>query len=333
MFSIIRSGPKILILESAYINEVILYFKNHFNAFQCNIDTAFEKSNEDNIVILLTEKMKDLLHLTDIKNILIVKGEVDEVLSHILNHQKYDLVSHSRIAPRIIIMRYFGDIEKVVNEVKEDYHAHIDTFNEILEKNNEGTVIAFTKHPLNHPISLSNIYEKSLLIHENHSTLMKALRIHDLKYLNIGLDNKDWYELHIKIYDSYGEYALHYERLVHIMENLQLGLILGESWGTDAATIFYSVGIYRIRFFTFYEPSYIKKMLLGLEYLDDGTRIVDLDLYHKRKKVYWSDLKNKEKRDKTSLSKIYRDRILATLEKDPLEELFVLEEKILNTRY
>ncbi|QZY56375.1 hypothetical protein [Crassaminicella profunda] len=333
MFSIIRSGPKILILESCYIHEVINYFKNHFDAFQCNMDTAFEKSNEDNIVILLTEKMKDLLNLTDIKNILVLKGEVETVLSHILNNKKYDFISCSRIAPRIIIMRYFGDIEKVVNEVKEDYNGHIGTFDEILEKNNKGTVIAFTKNPLNHPISLSNIYEKSLLIHGNYSTLMKDLRIHDLKYLNIGLDNKDWYELHIKIYDSYGEYALHYERLVHIMENLQLGLILGESWGTDAATIFYSVGIYRIRFFTFYEPSYIKKMLLGLEYLDDGTRIVDLDLYHKRRKFYWSDLKNREKKDKISLSKIYREKILSTLEKDSLEELFALEKKILNTRY
>ena len=74
MFSIVRSGPKILILESSSIHEVIVYFKNHFSAFQCNIDIAFEKSNEDNIVILLTEKMKELISLTDIKDILIKAG-------------------------------------------------------------------------------------------------------------------------------------------------------------------------------------------------------------------------------------------------------------------
>ncbi|QXM06300.1 hypothetical protein [Crassaminicella indica] len=333
MFSIVRSGPKIFILESSCIHEAIEYFKNHFNAFQCNIDTAFEKSNEDNIVILLTDKMKETIYLTDIKDILVVKCEIEVVLSHILNNKKYNLISCLRIAPRIIMMRYFGDIEKVINELKKDYNAQIGTFDEILEKNNKGTVIAFTKNSLNTPISLSSIYENSLFIHKNYSTLIKDLNIHDLKYLNIGLDNKDWYELHIKIYDSYGEYALHYKRLIHIMESLELGLILGESWGTDAATIFYSVGVYRIRFFTFYDPQYIKKILLGLEYLEDDTRIVDLDLYHKRRKIHWSDLKNREKKDKISLSKLYRNHIISKLEKNSLEELFALEKKILTTRY
>lgn len=333
MFSIVRSGPKILILESNFINEVIAYFKNAFDAFQCNMDAAFENSDENAVIIMLTEKMKELIYLTDIKDILVVKSEIETILSNILNTKKYPLISSSRIAPRIIIMRYFADAEKVVNEIKQDHDGQIGTFNEILEKNNQGTVIAFTKEPLNKPISLSNFYEKSLFIKKNYSILIKDLRIHGLKYLNIGLDNKDWYELHIKIYDSYGEYALHYQRLLKVIENLELGLILGESWGTDAATIFYSVGVYRIRFFTFYEPKFIKKILLGLEYLDDGTRIVDLDLYYKRKKLHWSDLRTKETKDKIILSKKFRNEILAALKKDHLVEIFKLEKKILTTRY
>lgn len=333
MFSIVRSGPKILILKSNHINEVINYLQNDFDASRCNIENALENSNDDSIIILLTKKMKETIKFTDVDNILIIKGEMDTMLSHILNNKKYDLISYSRIAPRIIIMRSFGDTEKMLNAIKNDYNSQIGILNEILEENNNGTIIAFTKNSLNKSISISDFYEKSLFVEQNYATIIKDLSINDLKYLNIGLDKKDWYELHIKIYDSYGAYFLHYQRLVKIIEKLELGLILGEDWGKDAATIFYSVEIYRIRLFTFYDPIYIKKILLGLEYLDDGTRIVDFDLYYKRKKLHSSDLRNKEMNDKIALSKKFRKEIQANLETTALKEMYNFEKQILSTRY
>ncbi|WP_053957670.1 hypothetical protein [Inediibacterium massiliense] len=333
MLSLVRSGPKILVLGSNHVHEIISYCKKMFEGYVCDIDTAFEKSNDQFTIVLLTEKSKQILHLTDIENILVLKENIENILNKMLNDKMYDKISYSRIAPRIIVMRCFGNTQKILDQIKEDHYGSIGTFHKMLEEHNHGVVIVFTTKPLHKPIGLCDLYDKSLFIQQNYPSLIQDLRIHSLKYLNIGLDNKDWYELHIKIYDSYGEYLLHYERLFKVMEDLELGLILGESWGTDAATIFYSVGIYRIRFFTFYEPKVIKKILLGLEYLEDGTRIVDLDLYHKRKKIHWSDVREKNIKDKITLSNKFRKEIFSNLKQETCNQVLVLEEKIKNTRY
>ncbi|WZL74551.1 hypothetical protein QBE52_07630 [Clostridiaceae bacterium 35-E11] len=332
MLSIVRGGPRILVLESNSIGSLCTYLEKNLYAFHCDLDTAFEKSSEGSIIVLLTEKMKESIQFEDIKEVLLIEQEVDWVLCHLLNHKKYDLISCSRMGPRTIIMRIFGNTQKVLNELSKDYAGDIGSIANMLETHGEGTIITFTESRLTKPISLSNVYESSLFVRENYATLLKKLKVHDLKYLNIGLENKEWYALTIKIYDSYGEYLIHYQRLIKVIESLELGMILGESWGTDAATVFYSVGVYEIKFFTFFEPKFIKKILLGLEYLEDGTRIVDLDLYYKRKKIYWSELREKDIKDKIQLSHKFRKEISSRLSEDDLQEVVGLENDILNTR-
>lgn len=236
------------------------------------------------------------------------------------------------MAPRIIIMKTFGNTDKVIEQLVKDYQGKVGDFNEILENTNQGTVIIFTQKKIGEPISISDLHGRSVHINSDYPRVMRELKIHDLKYLNMGFDNKDWYELVIKIYDSYGKYMLHYQRLLKVLEHLEVGFILGEAWGKDAATVFLSVGVYRIRFFTYYEPKDIKKILLGLEYLDDGTRIVDLDLYHKRRKIYWTDVMQKKVKDKEELSKIHRDEIFSQLSDTTKKEIIEMEKKILATR-
>ncbi|MBF8983961.1 hypothetical protein IZY60_10455 [Lutibacter sp. B2] len=330
MLSIVRSGPKLLIIATNHITQLNDFLKTNLETIEYDINTAFENSHENSVIILLAKEMKSIIKLNDIHHILLSECDIDTVLSSIINKKQSDFISSLRIAPRIIIMKSLGDMDQVINAVSTDYNAEVGTIEHILENHNEGTVISFTQKSLTKPIGLSSLNKKSLFIKKNFKILMKELKKHDLKYLNIGLGNKDWYELTIKIYDSYGQYALHYERLVHVIEHLELGLILGESWGTDAATIFYTVGIYRIRLVTFYEPEFIKQILLGLEYLDDGMRIVDLDLYHKRKKFYWSDLRTKEIKNKQLLSHKFRQKVLSDLKEDARDKLFELESIIIS---
>ncbi len=332
MLSIFRSGPKIMILESIYMKRLKSYLVEDFEAKECEINIAFEKSRENTTIVFLTHRKKEIIKLEDIGDILFLKNEAERVLCTIINDKKYNLVSYSRIAPRIIVMKTFGNTEKVIEQLLKDYNGNVGIFNEILENVNRGTVITFTKSYLSDPVSLSQLHRKSIFINEDYPIVMRQLKTHGLKYLNIGFDNKDWYELTIKIYDSYGEYMLHYQRLIKILEYLEIGFILGEAWGKDAATIFLSVGVYRIRFFTYYEPEYIKKILLGLEYLDDGTRIVDLDLYHKKRKLYWIDVKKKDIESKEDLSKFYREEIFMKLNEKVKEEVLEMEKEILNTR-
>ncbi|SKC65199.1 hypothetical protein [Maledivibacter halophilus] len=332
MLSIFRSGPKIIVLESQDVDVLRNLFLEDFEAEDYDVNTAFEKSTENTTIIFLTDKKEEIIKPKDIAKVLFLKYQSESVLCKIINDDRYNLISYSRMAPRIIIMKTFGDTEKVIKQISEDYNGEIGKFHEILENNNTGTIIVFTQKRLNEPISLSEIHERAIIINKEYPSVLKELKIHDLKYLNTGFDNKDWYELIIKIYDIYGEYMLHYKRLLKVLEQLEVGFILGEAWGKDAATILMSVGVYRIRFFTYYDPKYIKKILLGLEYLEDGTRIVDLDLYHKRRKTYWTDVIKKGVKNKGELSRIYRNEIFSKLSDEVKSEVLEMEKEILATR-
>lgn len=332
MLSIFRSGPKVIIIESSLIELVRNCIINDFNAKKYDINTAFEKSTENTTIVFLTHKKKNIIKPRDVTDVLFLENQAELILCKIISDDKYDIVSNARMAPRTIIMKTFGNTDKVIKQIVDDYNGQVGSFNEILENNNTGTVIAFTQTHLNEPVALSELHEKAILIDKEYPSVFSKLKIHDLKYLNIGFDNKDWYELIIKIYDSYGEYMLHYQRLLKVLEHLEVGFILGEAWGKDAATIFLSVGVYRIRFFTYYDPKAIKKILLGLEYLEDGTRIVDLDLYHKRRKTYWTDVMKKGVKDKEELSRIYRKEIFSKLSNGAIDEILEMEKQILDTR-
>jgi hypothetical protein len=181
-------------------------------------------------------------------------------------------------------------------------------------------------------MSLNDIYEKVLFMEERYYPLLKSLRSHALKYLNMGIANKDWYEIEIRIFDRYSAYKLHYERLLNVIENLELGIILGESWGKDHPRPMMLVEVYRVRFFTFYSPVYIKRILLGMEYLEDGTRIIDYDIYYNRKKLDWTETVESGIKSRHLLGIKYREEILSKLSEPEKGKMHMLEESILHTR-
>jgi len=334
MLSLIRSGPKTLIIESTRLKQLKMHLNESFQTLPCTLDEAFESSTDEYTIIVVVEKLNEVVHVDDIKYVYLLNEDSDVVLCSIHNGQKYDLINRMRIAPRILVMRAFGDLDRVIQEITKDYQATTGSFMEMLDKHNsKGTILALTEHPLNKKLGLQDLYPVTLFVEEKYSPLRRNLRIHGLKYLNQGLGNKDWYELDIKIYDKYEAYMLHYRRLLKILEYLELGIILGESWGQDTALIFNVVGIYRVRFFTFYEPEYIKKILLGLEYLEDETRIVDFDVFYKRRKISWTDVKEANVRKKIELSHKYRQHILQKLDQKQLSEIIELEQQIMATRY
>jgi len=335
MLSLVRGGPKILLFESSSIEELRDYFVLKKNAVTDAYEDVFENAGEEHTIIFLIDKITELVDLYKYDNALLLAEEPDIILCNLLNDGMGRLVNKSRIATRIIILRAMGDMEKVIGEIKGDYDCVEGAFNPILNSNNEkGTIVAITEKPLHRNISFKkDIYKKVLFVREKYTPLLRGLRSHALKYLNSGLGNKDWYEMEIRIFDRYSEYKLHYERLINIVEWLELGIVLGESWGKDYPRPMMSVEIYRVRFFSYYAPIYIKKILLGLELLDDGTRIVDYDLYFNRKKLNWSDAAEDEGiKVRHQLGAKYREEILSRLNEQEVCELHQMEDRILATR-
>ena len=333
MFSLIRGGPKLLLFESASTQDLSNYFIQEKNAEVYGFNEVFEQAGEDHTLIFIVDKITDVVDLSRANNVLLLTEEPDVILCNLINDKMSHLVTRSRISIRLIILRAMGDLDRVVKEISMDYKCVEGSLLQILDSYNEkGTAVAITDKPLHRIVSGEDIFKKALFIEEKYRPLMRGLRSRALKYLNSGLGNKDWYELEIRIFDRYSEYELHYERLVKIMDWLELGIILGESWGKDYPRPMMSVEVYRVRFFTFYQPIYIKKILLGLELLDDNTRIVDYDLYFNRKKLNWSDAADEGIKARHLIGIKYRKEILSKLSKKEIEELHEMEERILATR-
>jgi hypothetical protein len=336
MFSLVRSGPKMLLLESTDAAGLISYITEQFDTvIEHDFNSVFEMANEDYTILFFTEQMKDIVTTKDIIDTLIIAEESDVILCKLIDAKKTDLMAKIRTSPRIIMVRAMGDLDKVIQEIQIDNGGVIGNFMELWDAGKEkGTLVALTDKPLHRNMKLADLYEKCLYMDQRFTSLFKNLRFHALKYLNKGIGNRDWHEIEIRIYDRYSAYDLHYERLASILDFMELGIILGESWAKDYPRFMMSVGVYRLRFFTFYDPKYIKKILVGLEHLDDNTRIVDYDIYYQRKKIGWSDaLQAGDPRTRHLLGLKYREEIYSRLSPQETEKIKKQEEEILKTRY
>ncbi|WP_026893992.1 hypothetical protein [Clostridiisalibacter paucivorans] len=333
MLSLFRRAPKILLFES---NNMFLFEKvllEDLNGIKCTFNEAFDISDDKSTIVLLVKKLTEVVKDPDVDSVILVKMQSDILLSKIINHKKSNLISKMRIAPIMLIMRSFGNIDKVINEIRKKHQqAVIGNSYDLWQKYNFGTIVSFTQKPLHRVLSLSQLHKNSLYIKEDYVKVIYEFSINSLKYLNAGIDNKDWYEIEIKIYDKFSRYDIHYKRLVDIIQNLELGLILGESWGKDNALFLLHVDIYRIRLFTLYNPEYIKKILVGLEHLDNGNRIVDYDLFYKRKKIHWTDILENRKTDRGEFGKKIRKEIIEQLSKKEAHLLFDQEAKIIESQ-
>jgi hypothetical protein len=336
MFSLVRNGPKMLLIESTDIKGLKDYITEKYgDVEEHGLDSAFEKANEDHTILLIVEQINDIATAKDIVATFIVAEESDVILCKLINDKETNHLKKIRTAPRIIMVRAMGDMEKVIQEIQKDHGGSIGTFMDLWNSGNEnGTLVAITDKPLHRSMGISDLYEKCLYSEKRSYPLFKSLRLQSLKYLNKGLGNKDWYEIEIRIYDRYSAYDLHYERLANILDFMDLGIILGESWTKDYPRFMMAVGVYRLRFFTFHDPKYIKKVLVGLEYLDDGTRIVDYDVYYQRKKMDWTDaLQPGDPRPRHLLGLKYRKEIFDHLSPQEVDKIRQQEVEILKTRY
>lgn len=335
MFSLVRSGPKMLLLESPDVDSLKEFLISQIGAKEYEFNLAFENASEEFTILYLTEKMKEIVNESDIVHTLVIPEEPDVALCCLINSKQNGLVSNIRTAPRIIIVRAIGGMDKVICEIHKEHGGSFGPLMELWNSHSgKGTLVAVTDKPLHLNMKISDLYETCLFIEQSFYPLFKSLRLHALKYLNMGLDNKDWYEIEIRIYDRYSAYKLHYQRLAAIIDLLDLGIILGESWAKDYPRFMMAVGVYRLRFFTFHDPKYIKKILLGLEYLEDGTRIVDYDIYYQRKKIDWSDaIEKNEPHTRHLLGLKYHNEIYSHLSSQESEDIKKLEEEILKTRY
>lgn len=334
MFSLVRSGPKIYVVETQSVEEMKAVLIADFDAVEYDMDTAFEKASEYYTLLFLTDLANETLDDEEVKSILLIKKEADAVICRFFSWAHQSLIKSLRPAPKILILRVIGEIETVLKDIQADMGGEIGNFKDMLDAGNaHSTLVALTERPLNRNMSLNDLFSATLRLQGKHPDFVKALRMHALKYLNTGLGNRDWNEIEIRIFDRYSAYELHYDRLIELFESMELGLVLGESWSKDYPRLFMSVEVYRVRFFTFYEPKYIKQLLLGMEYTEDGTRIVDFDVYFNHKKMDWTDALEKDTpRSRLQAGLHYKAMLNSRIGSKGKQELERLENQVMTTR-
>lgn len=334
MVELLRTGPGILLIDTQEEERLRTYFRVTSAQGLFSLMDAFSFATEGETIVLLASSDERVVRASDEKNALVITDEPSVILAGLINSGFACSIRRTKIVSRTIIMRAMGDMEKVFDELQEDYKGVEGSLMEFINSNLEqGVIIALTDKSLNRQVTLSDIYmEKCLLVSDNYFTLYKELRSNALRYLNSGLKNRVWYEMDIRIYDMYGAFQLHFDRLMNVLTELEMGIVLGSTWSKDYPKMLLAVDVYSVRFFTFYEPSYIKKILLGMEYVDDGTRIVDYDLYMGKKKVSWRTLTTDRKMTRDELGLHFRKETLSNLTQLEVKKIYEMEEKVMESR-
>lgn len=333
MISLVRKSTKYLIIETNDLKEMDKYLQQGFNAFKSNVHTVSAQSNEDYTVLYLTDDINKPSIISSKSCVYLISSDLDSILCKIINEKTYKLIRNVKIAPRFIIFRTFGDIDRIIYSILKDYNGKVsDMIETAYNLDLNCSLIGFTGKPLNMNLGLEDFHEKCLQIDYNTKSLYRNLKMNALRYLNEGLANKNWYEMEIRIYDIYNAYPFHYRRLMHIIEHLELGIVLGESWTKDYPFVLMPIGVYSLKFFTFFKPKYIKSIMIGLEHNNDGVRLCDLDVYYNRKKLSWREFAKGKGSTKEGIRQDFRKKLINMLSPESTKYITAIEDETLKSR-
>jgi hypothetical protein len=302
MLRFYRSLPRIVLVEPFDFVQFDNFMKElpcFRQTFKVSIGAEFQRQSnfdelsERSILVYTVEKLTEESVDRGYRSAYILEVDIESFMMAIMNDERR-LVMHIRQSPQMMVMKTVGNIEKVVDKLVKDLNGESVEFSQMLRGKSKGAYLCLTKENVDHTLMFKDFYSHSIYTEMSFRELKEYIAHYSLKYVNVGLENKDWYELSIKIYDSYGRFKEQYDRLTYVIDLLNMGLIAGESWGTDAATVFLSVGIYKVKLMTFFKPEEIKRMLVALEYDLNGNRMVDFDLFYRKRKIHWDCLKTKE---------------------------------------
>ena len=302
---------------------ILEWLKGRFPVSQSPREGILDGIGEDSTVLVLGQPGEEIYAAVD--------SFPDVILATMLTGGACSMVKSVRRMPRSIIFRSLSDYGTVMKEIAEDFGGEISSLDRIWDwDSDQGVIICFTEKSLSRPLVMGDMKKEVVLVPMAHEALRARLRRRALYLFNLSMDKVEWHQLEIRVYDAYGRYPLHVERLTKAIDDLELGLIMGEGWGKDYAHILMPVSVYCLRLFSCFDPKVVKKALMGLEYVDGEERFADFDLYEGKKKVSWTDVAAGQYRDRKALGAIMRQEVRNALEVDQIDEMDRLEGEILS---
>lgn len=324
----VRTGPRFLFLQTG--NEVRLKEKlvDILQGKVLPFTAAMKAAGESNTIVLVNPPETQHVNVNGAGVILLLVGS-SVVLSCLFNAGVGKLVSRVDLGPGLLVQRVPRDGHAVIETVREYYGAvGLNMEDAISRGGADDTVIFFTEQPLSRPVKVEDILEPVLLVNRPVPVMYRELRQEAVRYFTEGLESGQWHEVRINIYDAEEEYKTHYRRLVLALEDLEAGLILGETWTRDHALALFSVVAYQVRLFTTMESLELKRVLLGLEYDSRGSRFVDMDLYYRRRKIEKAEVIKKLPRDLRGYGLYFREQLFSRLSEETREKILQLEQAL-----
>lgn len=293
MLRLVEAGPKMIAIRTKEQQQVADYLIKEFDCLVMEkLGMGFSPEKTRCIIYVVDEQGN-----ADTAKYLGVYQPLEFILCHLMTSPVQSMITNIRALPPMIIFNGMGNIAALTEKMQKEFSCEAVGLDGLLHhENNEGVLVTFLVEDMP---GQRKFHDKLLFVHQEYASLLKYLSIHAPRYLAKAFAPDAWHMVDIRMFDRYEAYEVQYKRLLEAVEMLGLGYIVTETWDREVTAFADPVGAYRIRLLTFMKPIDLKKLLVGLEYSQGGTRIVDLDLFWHGKKISWKDLlDDKETRKK-----------------------------------
>jgi hypothetical protein len=311
MMSLVRSGPTILKIrvsgDIAGLTDAIAEISSFSDGVDLN--KFNDSAGEGDTLVLIDDEdnSRSVTYQTTVAPA--------AVLCDLINRKLYGCIHEISMTPPNIVMRLIGNLDAAIDQIALDFKAKEATGPFLAEYMDQSSVLVnFTSEPINRPVPYTLFYGRALLMDKPYGQLMAFLRAKAQEYLNIAMGSPDWNEIEITMFDAMDQFNLHYNRLITVLQGLDIGVIVGEAWVPEYTVAMRKSEVYQVRLLTPISAQEIKRIALALEYDDDGRRVVDFDVYFKNKKLGWaSELKQNKGYTRDRIGALHRRRLFSSL--------------------
>jgi len=309
MLSLVRTGATILTI-SAYgdSDDLAAAIENFSYARKTTPIESFNFAGEgDTLIFFSTECAEEIRTFQ-------TTAAPTAILCGLINHRLTDKIQRIRVSPPNIVMRLMGDMDKAIDRIALDFKAQEALRGGLMQNLDEPSVLVnFTSSPLNQLVKIEDFHKRALLIDKPFGQLLTFLRARAQEYLNTALGSPDWNEVQITIFDAMDQFNLHYQRLLTVIQGLDMGIVISESWEPEYTVGLRKSDVYQVKTLTPLPPREIKMAAMGLEYDDAGRRVADFDVYYGGKKISWASERKVHPMPRNEIGLMYRKRLLDKL--------------------
>ena len=292
-------------------------------------EEAFAHTPGKNTIIFITEADKMKTRIKDAIFTFSAPWGADITISYLYNHELLNNVKRIDLGPGIIFLKAINQeqIALLDKKISTSIYSHKFPFEKGVEVGEvQDTIIYITCDNLSRPVSI-NLDTPVVLLHIDKYQALSFIEKNIIKLFMETISEDLLKEIGISIYDHYNLYDIHRQRIYTVLTDLSLGFILGEQFTTDSPRFLMKIIVYLIKLLTPESIEKIKWYMLGLEFLENGKRVCDIDILHKGKKLSWRDLPNIPHRGrKEEIAMQAREELLANLSNEAKTELMRLDE-------